>query len=203
MSNNKTKSILEILFPNYFNKGAVWERHISRKLRFMGEKYILKGVYLPTNRGEWTEIDLVVITAKGIFALECKNYGGTVKGQEKDKNWVQSFPNGENHSFYSPIMQNWGHIAALKSFLKNRDPKRYQSLILFADRCQVQVPKPVEANLWMCQERELRSTRKKWRKALPDILSKEQQEEMYQLLKPCTKVSQKVKREHRKTVANK
>ena len=43
---------------------------------------VLRNVYIPKEDGETTEIDLLFITAKGIFVLESKNYSGWIFGSE-------------------------------------------------------------------------------------------------------------------------
>ena len=43
-----------------------------------GQKYILPNVYLNTCSGPLTEIDLILITHKGLFVFESKNYSGKI-----------------------------------------------------------------------------------------------------------------------------
>lgn len=191
----KKKSLLQLLFPDYFDKGKQWERYVLKRCKRLGSKLQLHGLYLPTKHGKWTEVDVVFITAQGIFAVECKNYGGKVKGSVEEKFWVQSFPNGDNFSFHSPILQNWGHISALKSFLKMKNPNLYQSVLLFSDRCSLEVTGTCDQNVWLLQEKSLKDQWKKWKK-MPEVLSKAQQKEIYKLLKPCCRASKKVKKEH-------
>jgi len=38
------------------------------------EKYILRNVYVPTEDGNTSEIDILVISSKGLLVFECKNY---------------------------------------------------------------------------------------------------------------------------------
>lgn len=42
------------------------------------EKYILRNVYIPTKDGGTSEIDILVVSEKGILVFECKNYAGNL-----------------------------------------------------------------------------------------------------------------------------
>lgn len=198
------KSLLERwfgwLFPSYFNKGAKWERHIKKKLKRMGERYVLSNLYIPRGENRWTEVDLVFICAYGVFAVECKNYGGLILGKEQERYWTQRFPNGQTNSFYSPVMQNKGHINGLKRHLQEKDASLFQSLVLFSDRCTLQVGKPIASELWLYQEAGLKKGRKAWRRHLPKVLSSKEQRRIYKVLKSCTHASRKVKKQHIKSV---
>ena len=118
-----------------FDKGTHGEYLLYERLQFL-EQYgwkFLFNVYIPKRDGQTTEIDLLLISPKGIFVIESKNYSGWVLGDENETSWTQAFPNGERYEFYNPIKQNNGHIYHLKTFL-NRDIPLY-SIVAFSDRC--------------------------------------------------------------------
>ena len=62
------------------------------------------------------QIDHVVVSRKGIFVLETKNYTGWIFGNENSQNWTQVIYK-RKEKFYNPIWQNFDHIQALKEFL--------------------------------------------------------------------------------------
>lgn len=97
----------------------------------------LFNLYIPKESGETTEIDVLMICPKGIFVFESKNYSGWIFGNESQKNWYQTLPNGKGRShkeqFYNPIMQNRSHIKHLKALVDKEVPMR--SIIVFSDRC--------------------------------------------------------------------
>ncbi len=64
-----------------------------------------------------SEVDIVLITQKGVFVFESKNYSGWIFGDEKNKNWAVSLPNGEKNQFYNPIMQNKTHLKWMSNFV--------------------------------------------------------------------------------------
>lgn len=80
------------------------------------ENQILRNVYIPTKTGKTSEIDLLVISKKGLFVFECKNYGGNIYGDAKRQNWIQYIGN-QKHYFYSPLLQNKNHAKYLREFL--------------------------------------------------------------------------------------
>ncbi len=104
------------------------------------EKYgakFLFNIYVPKENDKTTEIDVLMVCAKGIFVFESKNYSGWIFGSDNQKNWYQTLPvrRGESHKepFYNPIMQNKTHIKYLKTLLD--DEYTYNSIIVFSDRC--------------------------------------------------------------------
>ena len=107
-----------------------------KQLETIGAKFLFN-LYIPKENGETTEIDVLMICSKGIFVFESKNYSGWIFGNEAQKNWYQTLPQGKGRShkeqFYNPIMQNRSHIKHLKAFLGEEVPMR--SIIVFSDRC--------------------------------------------------------------------
>ena len=81
---------------------------------------ILRNVYIPTENGKTSEIDLLVISKKGIFVFECKNYGGNIYGDANRPKWIQYIGHKKNY-FYSPLLQNKNHAKHLKEFLAQDD----------------------------------------------------------------------------------
>ena len=109
-----------------------------KKYEKQGAKFLFN-VYLPKNETETTEIDVLMISAKGIYVFESKNYSGWIFGSEEDTYWYQTLPQGRGRKshkekFYNPIKQNQTHIKVLKEITKNEiEP---QSLIVFSERCE-------------------------------------------------------------------
>ncbi len=100
---------------------------------------ILYNVYLPKENGETTEIDLMMISSKGIFVFESKNYSGWIFGNEKQKTWTQTLSNGKSRNahkehFLNPIMQNKLHIDTLKKII---DGIPVYSVVVFSVRCEL------------------------------------------------------------------
>lgn len=66
------------------------------------------------------QIDHMVVSPKGIFLLETKNWRGRLSGDEADRKWTQqAYPDRPPRTLSSPILQNQRHIAVLSRFLRS------------------------------------------------------------------------------------
>lgn len=84
------------------------------------ESQMFRNVYIPTKNRKTSEIDLLIVSKKGIFVFEIKNYGGNIYGDANLSKWVQYIGHQKNY-FYSPLLQNKKHAKYLKAFLaKNK-----------------------------------------------------------------------------------
>lgn len=106
------------------------------KLENSGAKFLFN-VYIPKANGETTEIDMLMICSKGIFAFESKNYSGWIFGDENQNKWYQTLPSGKGkshkESFYNPIMQNRSHVNHLHEYIDGVSP--IYSVVVFSDKC--------------------------------------------------------------------
>ena len=68
-----------------------------RKFEKAGAKFLFN-VYIPKENEETTEIDVLMISCKGLFVFESKNYGGWIFGSDNQKYWYQTFPAGHSSS---------------------------------------------------------------------------------------------------------
>jgi hypothetical protein len=98
---------------------------------------LLFNLLIPKGYNKTTEIDVLLICSKGLFVFECKDYSGWIFGNEADKNWTQTLPQGLGRShkeyFYNPIRQNAMHIKYLKNLVGWEVP--IWSVIVFSDKC--------------------------------------------------------------------
>ena len=91
----------------------------------------------PTKRYT-TQIDHVVVSPFGIFVIETKNYSGWIFGDEKSKQWKQTFKTTEAHYLYNPIKQNWGHTYALAERL-NLNIRVFKPIVVFSNDCELHI----------------------------------------------------------------
>lgn len=171
-------------------------RHL-RQYEKDGGKFLFN-IYIPKGEHGTTEIDVLLITTKGLFVFESKNYSGWIFGDEDKRNWYQTLPQGKGkchkESFYNPIMQNRTHIKHLKALLGESIPMH--SIITFSDRCtlkNVLVTSPdvhvinrskvVTLIPWLCERNH-------------DVLSAAQIQDIYNKLYPFTQVDEADKEKH-------
>ena len=80
------------VFDTLFDEGKYGEFLIYSCLEDLGEEHkLLTNVYLPKGNGTTTEIDLIMISATGIYVFESKNYSGWIFGDENSRYWKQIF----------------------------------------------------------------------------------------------------------------
>ena len=122
------------------DKGSAGEYWLYKALchrERMGERFLFN-VYLPKENGETTELDMLLLTKKGIFVFESKNYSGWIFGNASDRYWTQTLrtSNGvQKNQFYNPILQNKNHALRLAELLGVDIP--VYSIIVFSDRCNL------------------------------------------------------------------
>ncbi|MBR1591871.1 MAG: NERD domain-containing protein [Ruminococcus sp.] len=154
---------------------------------------ILKNLYVPTNNGETSEIDMIYITRKGILVIESKNYSGSVSGKIQDTLWVQKFPNGTENTFYNPVMQNAAHIKYLEDFLKYEIPMF--SFIVFSDKCSLKKFRPSKST-FIVKRDGLTAAMDNVMRNNEDFISDSEINSIFSQLKPLTKVKKSVKKAH-------
>ena len=110
--------------------GEFWVKRELKKLP--PDKYkVLNNVMIKTDRT--CQIDHLVISPYGIFAIEMKNFYGYISGDVYSDQWVQSFGKKNKYRFKNPTHQNYGHIKSLESAL-NIDEKYFISIICFSNQ---------------------------------------------------------------------
>lgn len=143
----------------FFNKGNRGEFLTYRELEKLGGySKILANVYIPKDNGGTSEIDLIFIHQRGIYVIESKNYSGWIFGDEKNKNWMQTFENGYKQPFYNPIWQNNTHIKHLNNYLDEQDRKHFKSIIVFSERCKIKKMNMISKDLEVVKREDLYNT---------------------------------------------
>ena len=175
------------------------------KLEKSGAKFLFN-LYIPKANGETTELDMIMISSKGIFVFESKNYSGWIFGSENQKNWYQTLPTGKGRShkesFYNPIMQNKTHVAALDEFIEEAIP--IYSVIVFSDKCvfkDVHVESTDVALIYLSQAKQVVSDVLNEDDGV--LLSEDCIEEIYNKLYLCSQVSEEEKNQHIQTIRDK
>lgn len=169
-------------------------RHFEKK----GYKFLFS-TYLPKADGSTTEVDAIVIGPAGIVVIENKDYSGEVIGLEYDKHWSQERPyacqrNEQERWFYNPIMQNAGHIRAIKRLVGENTP--IYSMVVFSDRCQLKVPNLYQQDVRVTQVRKAEKAFNALVANTDEVMNEEDVTRVYEALKSYIKPSNKVKRQH-------
>lgn len=160
---------------------------------------LLWNVYIPTEYGKTTEIDMILITKKGVIVIESKNYSGWIFGNERNTNWTQTFPAGYGRShkfrFYNPIRQNNNHIKQLARLIQTKVPY-YFSIVVFSDECTLKDITINSQRVTVLYQSQLNDEVERMMREERDIFSQMKVEEIYNQLLPYADASDEIKERH-------
>lgn len=129
---HKERKLIELVTP--ITRGEWSERRVILKLLKNGinPKAIFHDLYIQKPNGEYTQVDIAVATKTGIIVFEVKDYSGWIFGNEHQRYWTQILAYGkEKHRFFNPVMQNAGHIKAIRRCLQHNPGIPIYSVIVF------------------------------------------------------------------------
>ncbi|MDD4494733.1 MAG: nuclease-related domain-containing protein [Eubacteriales bacterium] len=187
-------------FRTVYNRGNYGEFLTFEMLQKVpGDKKILTNIYIPKSNGNTTELDLVMINAKGIFVFESKNYSGWIFGNEKSRMWTQTLQRGGKNKFFNPVWQNKGHITAMINLLGDAYSEKIYSYIVFSERCTLKEVSVFSRNVHVIKREQLlhEIQNNHW----PMMLKENDIDLIYQTLKSHTLVEKSVKDKHKENVA--
>lgn len=183
-----------------YNKGAAGEYKIFAALgqyEQSGGKFLFN-IYLPRGDAKTTEIDLVLITRKGLFVFESKNFDGWIFGNEAHQNWTQSLPNRRGgsykNSFYNPVKQNAAHIRHIRQITGYDIP--VHSIIVFSDHCTLKKVTLHSYDVRVINLRNLTQVMGELIGQVPDCLSEEAVSGIYNTLLPYANADHSLKQAH-------
>lgn len=128
------------------HKGKQGEQRVCSILSHLPEEYhVLNDIVLKTEKGT-TQIDHVVVSKYGIFAIETKNYRGEIYGDDERKEWTQIITTDVTYAkkwwktytyvtknyFYNPVKQSLGHAFRIKELLTEFPSIKVIPIVVFA-----------------------------------------------------------------------
>lgn len=119
-------------------KGEIGEYKIDIQLSQLPKEYLYINDLMienPKSMTGYSQIDHLVISPYGIFVIETKNYQGTIYGGKNRKTWLV---NGK-FKMLSPLVQNYGHIEALKKYIDTIYYDKFISIVSFTKRCTLKI----------------------------------------------------------------
>lgn len=127
---------LEPTFIPANDLAGMWgEEIVSNQLKSLlkRDEYLLTNLLIPLSNGHKTEIDCVLISRKGIFCVETKNWMGHISGNNDDEYWYQEYDDvslpTKRHK--NPVKQNEAHCEALERILNTT--LTVDNAVIFAD----------------------------------------------------------------------
>lgn len=123
-----------IVKHNSFYIGNLAEQELISSLKNYGinSKAIFHNLYVSKSNGKYSQIDVAVLTNRGLIVFEVKNYSGWIYGNAYQKYWTQVLAYGKyKYKLYNPLMQNAEHIRALRQNLPQTPDIPIYSVVVF------------------------------------------------------------------------
>lgn len=142
-------------------RGTSSERRLVVKLLRLGihPDTIFHDIYVQISPNRFSQIDIAIPTKVGIIVFEVKDYSGWIFGNGRDKYWTQILNYGkEKHRFYNPILQNNGHIEALKRAFETNPNIPYFSVIVFDGNSIIKKTSNIPENTFIIYPSHIAST---------------------------------------------
>lgn len=137
--------------PKYKGKKGEW--HVHNTLSLLPKEYtVLNDVVLKTTSGT-TQIDHIVVSRYGVFAIETKNYRGEVYGSDNQQQWTQIIKTDVRYPkkwykvytyftknyFYNPVKQSLSHMYSIKKVLADWPNLKVVPIVVFAGSAVLKV----------------------------------------------------------------
>ena len=157
-------------------KGKRGEMRMSSILSQLPDEYtVLNDLVYQTERGT-TQIDHIVVSKYGIFAIETKNYSGEIYGDDERQKWTQmivtdvtyakkwwkTYTYATKNRFYNPVKQSLGHTFRIKELLSAFPHVKIVPMVVFTGEA---ILKNVESRYPVIYEEHLLEVISEYRKA--------------------------------------
>ena len=193
-----TKKPFYYTFLNVGIKGEYYTYEDLKHFEDLGAK-LLFNAYIPKQDGGTTEIDILMISTKGIFVFESKNYSGWIYRSESQEKWCQTIRSDKGkiykNFFFNPIWQNKAHIKHLNLLLGGDLP--LYSIIVFSNRCTLKKVEIKDQSIKVInRENVITTVLDTYNSITCDPISPDKVQALYDQLYPYTQVDIETKRKH-------
>ncbi len=185
--------LLVIIVKNRKNTKIInlGEQEVNKILSKIKGYKLLSDIMIKNEKGT-SQIDHILIGKKGIFVIETKDYSGLIYGEEYSKYWTQVI-NRTSNKFYNPIRQNYGHVKSLERCIKRNDI--FISVVVFTNKSKL---KKVKTETPVIQLNKLKRYIKRYKSDIR--LSKNEIDEIYNLIKKSNIDSNRARKKHVKRI---
>lgn len=133
--------------------GYSLEKKVMKQLNSIFHTNPIPNVVLQHTKGT-AEIDIVQVTRKGIFVVECKYRTDEVFGSAIECFWDITRNGKKIATMYNPIKQNANHIKTLGSYLKKEGieaPTVYNVVVIVAKELSIKELDQIDTNTVLVQ----------------------------------------------------
>lgn len=133
--------------------GYSLEKKVMKQLNSIFHTNPIPNVVLQHTKGT-AEIDIIQVTRKGIFVVECKYRTDEVSGSAIEYFWDITRNGKKIATMYNPIKQNANHIKTLESYLKKEGieaPTVYNVVVIVAKELSIKELDQIDTNTVLVQ----------------------------------------------------
>lgn len=139
---------------NILNSGRHGEKNLYKAVkRLEGSNIIFVNLPIRYKRGR-SEVDMLIISPKGIVIIEVKNHSGTITGNWRSEKWIQQkfYRNGKNTSaeMDNPIKQMRRQRDIVKSILNSAGEDVWIDTVLYFSNPNVRLKLNLRENDYVC-----------------------------------------------------
>ena len=156
-------------------RGAEGEREVHGILSKLPEGYYLLDNVVLMKGTRTTQIEHIVVSKYGVFAIETKNYRGDIYGDDNRQHWTQiirtdvryrrkwykTYTYITKNNFYNPVKQSLGHVSGIKKSLAGCPSVPVIPIVVFAGEANL---RGVQTGSHVIYDTELLSTISQYRK---------------------------------------
>jgi len=133
--------------------GYSLEKKVMKQLNSIFHTNPIPNVVLQHTKGT-AETDIIQVTRKGIFVVECKYRTDEVSGSAIEYFWDITRNGKKIATMYNPIKQNANHIKTLESYLKKEGieaPTVYNVVVIVAKELSIKELDQIDTNTVLVQ----------------------------------------------------
>lgn len=133
--------------------GYSLEKKVMKQLNSIFHTNPIPNVVLQHTKGT-AEIDIIQVTRKGVFVVECKYRTDEVSGSAIEYFWDITRNGKKIATMYNPIKQNANHIKTLESYLKKEGieaPTVYNVVVIVAKELSIKELDQIDTNTVLVQ----------------------------------------------------
>jgi hypothetical protein len=116
-------------------------QYLSRYCNKNPGTHVLNNVTLRLSDGSTTQIDHILLSTKGIFVIETKNYSGWIFANSRSKVWTRIFYK-EKYKFQNPLFQNYRHVKAIQELFTFLRSQHIHNIVVFTGEVEFKTEVP-------------------------------------------------------------
>lgn len=122
------------------NRGEALVRSEITRTFNSSNYHLLNNITIPLGDGT-TQIDHILVSTKGVFVIETKDYSGWIFADAKSPIWTQVIYRVKS-KFPNPIRQNYRHVKAIQKLLDFIPKEHIHSIVVFTGKSEFKTEIP-------------------------------------------------------------